>query len=254
MRVGADARIGERQVFTINVASVNDLREVLDVDLVNDSRSGRNHLEIVECRLTPAKELVALAVSLIFNLDVAFESVFAAKKVGNDRVVDDQFSGSERVNFFGVSAQFCHSFAHGCKVDDARNTREILHHHSGWSELDFGVRFGVRIPVSEGTNLISGDIGAIFGAKKVLEKNLQTVREPVGTVDRVEPKKRVVAALHGQGGLGTERINAHSKLLLTRDNSPILIPRAMPSGQRRTARIASSATSATTAPHRAGRP
>ena len=51
---------------------------------------GRDDLELVERGLAPAQELVALAVALVLELDVALERVGAAEDVGDHRVVDDQ--------------------------------------------------------------------------------------------------------------------------------------------------------------------
>jgi hypothetical protein len=48
---------------------------VLDVDLVHDAGARRHDLEVVERGLAPAQELVALAVALVLELDVALERV-----------------------------------------------------------------------------------------------------------------------------------------------------------------------------------
>ena len=221
---------------------------------MDDSRSRRDNFEVVESGLSPAQELVSFTVALVFDLDVALECVFAAKQVRNDRVVDNEFSRSERVDLFGVSAQIGDRFSHGGEVDDARDSGEVLHHDTGRCELNFGVGFGVCIPAPECTNLCRGDVRAVLGAKEVLQKDLQAIRETGVSLDRVESKNRVITTLDGQGGLGTERINAHSKTLLTRDNSPILIQSAVPSGQLRRARNASSTTSPTTALHTSADP
>ena len=67
VRVGADERVGERDA----VALVDDAREVLEVDLVDDARARRDDLEVVERALAPAQERVALAVALELELGVA---------------------------------------------------------------------------------------------------------------------------------------------------------------------------------------
>jgi hypothetical protein len=57
---------------------------VLDVDLVHDPRTWWNHFEIVEGGLTPAQELVALPVALIFDLHVSDERISGAEHIGDD--------------------------------------------------------------------------------------------------------------------------------------------------------------------------
>ncbi len=75
MRVGADARVGVCLPNPAVGAVVDDLRQVLDVHLVDDAGSGRHDLEIVEGGLSPAQELVALTVALVLDLDVALERI-----------------------------------------------------------------------------------------------------------------------------------------------------------------------------------
>ena len=59
VRVGADQRVRER----LAVARLDNAREVLEVHLVADAGVGRHHAEVVERRLAPAQERVALAVA-----------------------------------------------------------------------------------------------------------------------------------------------------------------------------------------------
>lgn len=89
VRVGADAGVGVGAEHAVDVAVVDDLRQVLDVHLVDDPGARGDDLEVAEGRLAPAEELVALAVALILDLDVALEGVLRAEQVGDDGVVDD---------------------------------------------------------------------------------------------------------------------------------------------------------------------
>src|SRR5579872_6023366 len=70
MRVGADKRIGERYSLSILFLCHNHRGKVFQVNLVANSRAGRNHAEIAECLLAPAQQGIPLAVALIFALDV----------------------------------------------------------------------------------------------------------------------------------------------------------------------------------------
>jgi hypothetical protein len=54
--------------------------QVLDVDLVDDAGARRDDLEVVERRLAPAQELVALAVALVLELDVLRERLVGAER------------------------------------------------------------------------------------------------------------------------------------------------------------------------------
>ena len=66
MTVGANECVGEGSALL----NADDAREVLQVDLVNDSGVGRYYAELLERLLPPAQELVALAVTFKFALGV----------------------------------------------------------------------------------------------------------------------------------------------------------------------------------------
>ena len=169
----------------------DDLREVLDVHLVHDAGSGRDDLEVVERRLAPAEELVALAVALVLDLDVALERVLGAEEVGDDRVVDDHLGGCERVDLLGVAAERDDGLTHRREVDDAGHAREVLHDHARRRELDLGVGLGGGNPRAECLDLLLGDVLAVFGAEQVLEQHLQAERELLVARHGVEPEDLV---------------------------------------------------------------
>ena len=104
--------------------------QVLDVDLVDDAGAGRHDLEVAERALAPAQELVALAVALVLDLDVALERLGRAEDVGDDGVVDDHLGRGERVDLLRVAAEVGHGLAHRGEVDDAGDAGEVLHHHA----------------------------------------------------------------------------------------------------------------------------
>ena len=66
MTVGADERVGEG----LALLNADDAREVLQVDLVDDSSVGRHNAEALEGLLPPAQELVALAVTFKLALRI----------------------------------------------------------------------------------------------------------------------------------------------------------------------------------------
>ena len=71
VRVGADAGVEVGELAAIIQAGGlrhDDLRQVFDVDLVNDAGSRRHHAEVAERLLAPAQELVAFAVALVFDV------------------------------------------------------------------------------------------------------------------------------------------------------------------------------------------
>jgi hypothetical protein len=183
---------------------------------VHDAGSRRHDLEVVERGLTPTKELVALSVAFVFDLDVALESVLRAEEVGDDGVVDDHLGRRQRVDSVRVAAQRGDGLAHGGEVDDARHSGEVLHDDTRGRELDLGVGLGRGIPRSKCLDLRLGDVRAILGAEEVLQQHLQAERELFVPRNRVDAEDLVVGAADRQGALGTEAVNRGHVCLLRR--------------------------------------
>ena len=136
VRVGADERVREG----LAVARLDDAREELEVDLVDDAGVRRHDLEVVEGGLAPAEEGVALAVALELELGVARDREAAAELVDLHRVVDHELGGEERVDLRRVAAEVAHRVAHRGEVDDRRDAGEVLQQHARRRERDLARR------------------------------------------------------------------------------------------------------------------
>ena len=173
VRVGADTgvRVGHA------VALHHDAGQVFDVDLVHDAGTRRHHLEILEGALPPTQKLVALAVALVFDLDVALEGVGAAEKIRDHRVIDHQVGRRQRIDLVGVAAQIPDGLPHGGQVDDARHTGEVLHDDAGGRVLDFDAGLGRRVPVRDRLDVVLGDVAAVLVAQQVFGEHFEAVGE-----------------------------------------------------------------------------
>lgn len=208
--VGADAGVGVGLQLAVHLTGEDGAGEVLDVDLVHDAGAGRDDLEVVEGALAPAQELVALAVALVLDLDVALEGLGGAEDVGDDGVVDDHLGRRERVDLRRVAAEVGHRLTHGGEVDDARDAGEVLHDHAGGRELDLLVGVRGLVPPGQRLDVVGGDVGTVLGAQQVLQQDLQRERERLHVQalagHGVEPEDLVGLAVHVQGALGTEAV------------------------------------------------
>ena len=208
--VCADAGVGVGHAVTHH----RHVSEPLDVDLVDDAGAGRHDLEVVEGGLAPPQELVALTVALVLDLDIAPEGICATEDVDLDGVVDDQLSRGKRVDLGGIPTEVGHGLAHGGQVDDAGHAGEVLHDHAGRGELDLGVRLGVLVPLTDGVDVVSGDVRAVLSAEKVLQQHFQAVREGLVALDRVDPVDLVGLLTDCQLAVGVEAVRAgHQRLL-----------------------------------------
>ena len=104
-----------------------------------DAGAGRHHAEIVERAGTPAQEGVALAVPLIFLLDIGKERGRSAECIDRHRVVDDEVDRNERINLARIAAERAHGIAHCGEIDHGWDTGEILHQHAGGAEGDLAL-------------------------------------------------------------------------------------------------------------------
>src|SRR5690606_8794941 len=112
--------------------------------------------------------------------------VTRAIDVANDRVVDDELCRGERVDLVRVAAEIDDGLTHRCKVDDTRNTGEVLHDDTSGSELNLRIGFSAWIPSTERRDVLGGHVRTVFGAKQVLEQHLQAVREPLSAFHLID--------------------------------------------------------------------
>ena len=152
VRVGADDRVREGHA----VAHLDDAREVLEVDLVDDAGVRRHDSEVVEGALPPAEEGVALLVPLELELDVALDREARRELVDLDGVVDDELDRDERVDRARGAALLAHRVAHRGEVDDGRHAGEVLQQDARRVEGDLLRRLRVGDPAGDRSGLLLG--------------------------------------------------------------------------------------------------
>ena len=150
---------------------------------MDDAGSRRHHAEVAEGLLSPAQELVAFAVALVFDVHVLFDRVGHAVLVDLHGMVDDHVGLDLRVDDLRISAKLLDGVTHGGEVDDARHAGEVLHDHAGRGELDLVARLCGRIPIQQGLDMIIRDVGAIDVAHQILDQYLQRVRQMIDAVE-----------------------------------------------------------------------
>ena len=167
MRVGADAAVWVGESAPVAFNSHNGSCQVFNVYLVHNAGAGRYYFKVLERGLTPAQELVALAVALILILNVALSCICAASNIDYYGVVNHHLGRRQRVDLLRVSPELGNCLAHGCEVYDAGHAGEVLHDHPCWRELNLLAGFGIWVPVSECLNVLAGDVCPVLGAQQV---------------------------------------------------------------------------------------
>ena len=176
--VGADERVGIGQRLAAGLLAEDHAREVLEVDLVDDAGVGRHDLEVVERRLAPAQERVALLVARELELGVQLGGVQLAVVIDLDRVVDDQLDRLQRVDLPRIAAQPEDAVAHRGEVDDGRHAGEVLEEDAGGHERDLLRRLARDVPPGERPDVVGVDEPAVLAPEQVLQQDLQGVGQP----------------------------------------------------------------------------
>jgi hypothetical protein len=166
-------------------------------------------LELAQRVLAPAQEREPLVVALELELHVPVKCVGPAEDVRDDRVVDHQLGGNQRVDLPGVAAQRPHRLAHGRQVHDGRHPGQVLHEHASGAELDLGGGLGRGVPAGQRGDVVSRDIPAVLRAQQVLEQHLQAVGQVRRAVDRVQPVYLIAGPGHVQGGAAAKAVSGH---------------------------------------------
>ena len=233
MRVGADECVGIRQRRaarrTVDVfGREHHPGEIFEVDLVDDSRVGRDDAEVLESVLAPAQKGVAFAVAGELQLGVRLEGDRGAGLVHLDGMVDHQLNRLEGIDLPGVSSHPLHRVAHRGQIDDRGDAGEILEEHPARSEGDLLRGDGLRVPRAEGLHVVGRDGRSVLVAEQVFEQDFEREREPgkihADRLQSVEAINLVGVAIDVNRRLGLKRVGhdgsrAWSNSLRPRDES-----------------------------------
>src|SRR3546814_19678018 len=103
--VGADAGVGISDGLAVRIlARPHRLRDLLEVDLVADAGARGSRLEIVQALRPPFPEVLALAIAVILDLDIALDSLGGAEFVAHDRLVDAEVAGDQWLHLRLIAA------------------------------------------------------------------------------------------------------------------------------------------------------
>mmetsp|Transcript_413 Transcript_413/g.467 ORF Transcript_413/g.467 Transcript_413/m.467 type:complete len:363 (-) Transcript_413:119-1207(-) len=175
--VSTDQGIGIQEVFVIE----NNSGKIFQVDLMDDTRSGRNDQEVIESVLAPFQEFESLIVSIEFDFFVLQVSIFGSGVINLDGVIDDQIDRAGGVNLIGISTQSGGGISHGGQIDDGGDTSEILQDNSSRLEGDFDILGVVLFPVQDVLNITTFDGKLITISQGAFQKNSDGVRQSLNT-------------------------------------------------------------------------
>ena len=112
VRIGADQRVGVKDI----VFAQHALRQILQVDLMDDPNPRRDDREPVKGLHSPLEKLIAGAVALELDLHVQLECVVHFRKVHLHRMVHYQVYGDQRLNHARIASHAGDRRSHGRQI------------------------------------------------------------------------------------------------------------------------------------------
>ncbi len=171
------------------------LRQVLEVDLVDDADAGRHDLEAAEGAHAPLEELVAGAVAPELDVHVHVERVGRRPLVDLHGVIHDERDRDERLDDGRVVLQALDRGPHRGQIHEQRHAREVLEDDPGHHERDLGGPLGSGLPRGERPDVLLLDPLAVAVAHERLEDDPERDGKPGDRTDPVlEEGERVQAA------------------------------------------------------------
>ena len=216
--VGAVAAVG----VDIDIAGIgrgpHHLRQVFQIDLVADAGAGRHDAEVAEGALAPAQELVALAITGEFHLDILAHGVGLARAVHHHRMVDDQIDRHQRVDLPRVAAERDDAVSHRGEIDHAGHAGKILHQDAAGLERHFLGRTALGQPAGDALRILHRIAAAILEPQHIFQQHLQAHRQARHVTQSLrslgQAEVEISFAVHDQRGFGVEGVlpgDAHLK-------------------------------------------
>ena len=224
VRVGADQRvgigIGDLLALHLLLAGPHGAGEIFEIHLMADAGAGRHDAEIVEGALAPLEKSVALAVAVVFEIDVGLEGLRTGEEVHHHRVVDDEIDRRQRIDLLRILAQALHRVAHRGEIDHGGHAGEVLHQHAGRAEGDLLlVPAAVLEPAGDARDIVLGDRAAVLEAQQVLQQHLQRIGQLRNALEAVllgglQAEIGIGLRTDLEGLLGLEAVEGHRGLMM----------------------------------------
>ena len=179
MRIRPDKGVGKRDPGPVPILVFPDRpRQVLQIDLVANSGSGRHDPKVLERRLPPFQEGIPFQVSFVFAFHIDPECTRIAEFVDHDRMVDDEVDRGQRIDLFRISPEFNNAVAHCREIDHGRNAGKILHEHARRPVGNLlGIPAAVPAPIGKSTDVVGIDACPVLEPEHVLEHDVKDGRK-----------------------------------------------------------------------------
>lgn len=154
--VGADQRVRQRPEPAVDDARRDNGRELFKVDRVHDAGARRMHAHAVQRLRRPFQEAIALAIALIFALQIDPHGIWRGREIDPEGVIDRDVDRQDRAESLGVASRRCNSIAHRRDIDERRGAGRVVHQHAARLKGDLCLRCPASEPYAKvGQGLIA---------------------------------------------------------------------------------------------------
>ena len=155
--------------------------QVLQVDLMHDTRAGRHHGEGLESLLAPLQKLITLGVALELTRQVALIGTGEACAVHLHGVVHHQIHRHQRLHRGRVLPQILHGRAHRRQIHQQRHPRQVLQNNARHGEGYLVIPLLPGFPPRQIRYIPLCHLQAVAIAQQTLQHNAQRYRHPPHT-------------------------------------------------------------------------
>jgi hypothetical protein len=207
--VGVSSDDGIRVKDTLVVE--NSSGEIFQVNLMADTRSGRNGQEVLKGRLSPLEEFESFVVSFEFDFFVSFSGISSLGNIDLNGVINDQIDGDQGVDLLGITTKASHSVSHGSQIDNTGDTGEILQEDTSGLERNFdGFAAGLG-PVKNLFNISGFNVEFVAVSESAFQKDSDGEGEFLDSGVLEFGKGEVVVGLTVDGKLFTNTVERISR-------------------------------------------
>ncbi len=187
----------------------HDIREVFEIDLVDDSRRWRDDSEVVKRLLSPAEKLVAFLVAFEFLVDVEGQRAVRGELIDLHGVINDQVARHQRIDLLRFAAHADHRRPQCGQIDDGRNAGKVLQHDAAGFKRQLGFLHVGRVPGREVRDVVLRHDEIINVPQQRFEEHSNRKRQPIDVrrgflAELRQAVELKIAALRVQGRQGAE--------------------------------------------------
>ena len=199
MAIRTDNRIEIRDRLIVRRGH-DALSEALDIDLMADSRFGRNDAHVLERPLRPFQKRITFGISLELHFGVRLERIGRSGAIGNDGMVDDQIERDLRIDRRSASPELFCRFAHSRKIDEDGDAREILEEHASRHIFDLAALHARQAGIDDALGETLRSLIGRSVAQDVFDKDPQRIRHFLRTWKGIARKVTIRLAVDVENG------------------------------------------------------